>query len=78
MSTAAIRRAMIPGPGTKSRKTPAAAIKMPDASHNAFRVALLLNLCRSRNCCWNLRPGKPVLKRRQFCFRCVSIWTSRN
>ena len=41
MSTAPTRRMMKPGPGTKRRKIPAAAVKMPAAMNNAFRAAPL-------------------------------------
>jgi hypothetical protein len=73
ITTAPIRRVMMPGPGTKRRKTPDAASKMPPAINSALRTAPLLNRCRWRNCCWKRRPGKPALKRRQLCFRCFNM-----
>ena len=76
MSTAPMRRMMIPGPGTKRRKIPAAASKMPMAMNNDFRAAPLRNRRRWRNCCWNRRPGKPALKRRQLCFKSFSMDTA--
>ena len=36
MSTAPMRRVMMPGPGTKRRKIPAAASKMPAVMRSAF------------------------------------------
>jgi len=73
ITTAPIRRVMMPGPGAKRKKIPAAATKMPPAMSNAFRTGPLLNCCRYLNCCWNRRPGMPALKRRQLCFRCFSM-----
>jgi hypothetical protein len=74
---APIRRIMMPGPGAKRKKIPAAATKVPPMMINAFRTGPLLNCCRYLNSCWNRRPGGPALKRCQSCLRPFSMYDPR-